>query len=57
VRNETDAAGIELRSLTGVLARRAIQVGQPRDSSLPGRAVVSEIRQERRRCRGKAHDS
>jgi hypothetical protein len=36
VRDEADAAGIELSSLTGVLARRAIEVGQPRDSSLPG---------------------
>ena len=36
VRDEADAAGIELSSSTGVLARRAIEVGQPRDSSLPG---------------------
>ena len=37
VRDEADATGIELRALARMLPRRAIEVGQPRDSSLPGR--------------------
>src|SRR5262249_21019527 len=40
VRDEADAACIELRALPSALTRRAIEVEQPRDSSLPGGAVV-----------------